>query len=44
MLKEMTKNRRSYLMNLPLRRGTTPLKFIPEYEDWLVEGARPRSQ
>ncbi len=38
MLKEMTKNRRSYLMNLPLRRGTTPLKFIPEYEDWLVEG------
>jgi hypothetical protein len=25
------------VMNLPLRRGTTPLKFIPEYEDWLVE-------
>jgi putative CocE/NonD family hydrolase len=38
MLKEMTTNRRSYLMNLPLRRGTTPLKYIPEYEDWLVEG------
>jgi hypothetical protein len=36
MLKEMMTNRRSYLMNLPLRRGTTPLKFIPEYEDWLV--------
>ncbi|HEX4069686.1 MAG TPA: CocE/NonD family hydrolase [Planctomycetaceae bacterium] len=38
MLKEMTTNRRSYLINLPLRRGTTPLKFIPEYEDWLVGG------
>jgi uncharacterized protein len=38
MLKDMMKNRRSYLMSLPLRRGTTPLKFIPEYEDWLVEG------
>ncbi len=37
MLKEMKQNRRSYLLNLPLRRGTTPLKFIPEYEDWLVE-------
>ena len=38
MLKEMMTNRRWYLMNLPLRRGTTPLKFIPEYEDWLVGG------
>jgi putative CocE/NonD family hydrolase len=37
MLKDMMQNRRSYLLNLPLRRGTTPLKFIPEYEDWLVE-------
>lgn len=37
MLKDMMQNRRHYLMNLPLRRGTTPLKFIPEYEDWLVE-------
>ncbi|MHC4181257.1 MAG: CocE/NonD family hydrolase, partial [Planctomycetota bacterium] len=37
MLREMMDNRRSYLLNLPLRRGTTPLKHIPEYENWLVE-------
>ena len=43
MLKDMMQNRRFYLFNLPLRRGTTPLKFIPEYEDWLVE-ALARSQ
>ena len=36
-LQEMMQNRRMYLANLPLRRGTTPLKLIPEYEDWLVE-------
>jgi putative CocE/NonD family hydrolase len=37
MLKEMGENRFHYLLNLPLRRGTTPLKFSPEYEEWLVE-------
>jgi uncharacterized protein len=37
MLQEMKDNRRDYLVNLPLRRGVTPLKHIPEYEDWLVE-------
>ncbi len=37
MLKEMADNRLHYLSHLPLRRGTTPLKFAPEYEDWLVE-------
>jgi uncharacterized protein len=37
MLKDMMQNRRSYLLNLPLRRSTTPLKFVPEYENWLVE-------
>jgi putative CocE/NonD family hydrolase len=37
MLKEMKDHRRDYLLNLPLRRGTTPLKFLGEYEDWLVE-------
>jgi uncharacterized protein len=36
-LQDMMQNRRLYLANLPLRRGTTPLKLIPEYEDWLVE-------
>lgn len=37
MLKEMKDHRRDYLVRLPLRRGTTPLKHISEYEDWLVE-------
>jgi len=40
MLREMMDSRRAYLLNLPLRRGTTPLKHAPEYEDWLVEGMR----
>jgi putative CocE/NonD family hydrolase len=39
-LKEMMENRRSYLLNLPLRRGDTPLKLAPEYEDWLVEAMK----
>ena len=36
-LREMADHRVAYLLNLPLRRGTTPLKHAPEYEDWLVE-------
>jgi len=36
-LQEMAENRRHYLMQLPLRRGTTPLRLASEYEDWLVE-------
>ena len=39
-LTEMMDHRRSYLMNLPLRQGTTPLKLAPEYEQWLVEAMR----
>ncbi len=39
-LKEMADNRHDYLSLLPLRRGTTPLKLAPEYEDWLVEAMR----
>ncbi|MFV1964045.1 MAG: CocE/NonD family hydrolase, partial [Pirellulaceae bacterium] len=39
-LTEMMDNRRVYLQNLPLRRGTTPLKIAPEYEDWLVEAMK----
>ena len=39
-LEDMMDHRRDYLLNLPLRRGTTPLKLIPEYEDWLVEAMR----
>ncbi len=40
MLKEMADDRFHYLANLPLRRGATPLKFAPEYEEWLVEAMR----
>ena len=39
-LKQMSDNRMHYLSNLPLRRGTTPLKLAPEYEDWLVDAMR----
>src|SRR4051812_8839189 len=39
-LQEMANNRRSYLANLPLRKGTTPLRLSPDSEDWLVEAMR----
>ena len=35
-LKELADNRVAYLRNLPTRRGTTPLRLAPEYEEWLV--------
>lgn len=35
-LKEMADQRFTYLRNLPTRRGMTPLKLSPEYEDWLI--------
>jgi putative CocE/NonD family hydrolase len=35
-LEEADKHVREYLMHLPIRKGTTPLKLAPEYEDWLV--------
>jgi uncharacterized protein len=31
---------RDYVTMLPLRPGTTPLKFAPDYERWLVEAMR----
>jgi uncharacterized protein len=40
MLKEMADHRHHYLLNLPLRPGTTPLKFAAEYESWLVDAMR----
>lgn len=40
LLQEMSDNRKSYLLNLPLRKGTTPLKLTPEYEDWLVDAMK----
>jgi len=36
-LVEMGSNVRQYVRNLPLRPGTTPLKFAPDYERWLIE-------
>lgn len=36
-LEELARNTRQYLENLPLRKGTTPLKLAPEYEDWLIQ-------
>ena len=39
-LKEMADNRLTYILNLPLHRGTTPLKLAPEYEDWLINAMR----
>ena len=39
-LKEMAAHRLDYLKQLPLRRGTTPLKLAPEFEDWLIEAMR----
>jgi putative CocE/NonD family hydrolase len=39
-LEEMVDNRRKYLLNLPLRKGTTPLRLSPESEDWLTEAMK----
>ena len=36
-LVEMGNDVRQYVRNLPLRPGTTPLKFAPDYEKWLIE-------
>ena len=36
----MLQDRRYYLLYLPLYPGTTPLKYAPEYEDWLVNAMR----
>lgn len=31
---------REYIRALPLRAGTTPLKFAPDYEKWLIEAMK----
>ena len=36
-LLEMATQIQQYVTRLPLRPGTTPLKFAPDYEKWLVE-------
>ncbi len=35
-LEEMHQHVREYLLDLPIRKGATPLKLAPEYEDWLI--------
>ncbi len=39
-LAKLAAERIDYLRLLPLRRGTTPLKLAPEYEEWLVEAMK----
>lgn len=36
-LADLVNHVREYMMGLPLRSGTTPLKFAPDYEKWLIE-------
>jgi putative CocE/NonD family hydrolase len=36
-LSELRKLIPEYVRSLPLRRGVTPLRLAPEYEDWLIE-------
>src|ERR1035437_8937944 len=36
-LLDMGSHVRDYVTSLPLRPGTTPLKFAPDYEAWLIE-------
>ncbi len=39
-LADLSTHVRDYVMSLPLRPGTTPLKFAPDYEKFLVEAMR----
>ncbi len=39
-LDELGINVKEYVRALPLRPGTTPLKYAPDYESWLVEAMR----
>lgn len=36
-LADLRNHVREYALGLPLRPGTTPLKFAPDYESWVVE-------
>ena len=36
-LEQQSRDRRHYLLNLPLRRGLTPLRIASEYENMLIE-------
>jgi len=43
-LADLTNHVNEYVRALPLRSGTTPLKFAPDYEKWLIEAMSPRRQ
>jgi len=42
-LEQHSKDRRHYLLNLPLRRGLTPLRIASEYEDMLLDMMQHRT-
>jgi len=35
-LEECARDVRHYIQNLPIRKGETPIRLAPEYEDWIV--------
>jgi putative CocE/NonD family hydrolase len=39
-LLDLGTNVRDFILGLPLRPGTTPLKYAPDYEAWLLEAMR----
>jgi putative CocE/NonD family hydrolase len=39
-LEDLSRHVREYVGALPLRPGTTPLQFAPDYEAWLIEAMR----
>ena len=39
-LADMGNRVQEYVRSLPLRAGTTPLKFAPDYEAWIIEAMR----
>jgi putative CocE/NonD family hydrolase len=36
-LTDVSEHVKDYLLHLPLRPGTTPMKLLPDYESWIVE-------
>ena len=36
-LNDVSDHVKDYILNLPLRKGTTAMKYAPDYEDWIVE-------
>jgi len=36
-LNDVSDHVKDYILHLPLRKGTTPISLVPDYEDWIVE-------